>query len=85
MIVLPLFADQFDNAQIIQERKFGLRLDPYDCTEEELLSAVDMLANDQDLAKRLSEISKRIQSSRSNECAADVVENVMCTFRECNK
>jgi UDP:flavonoid glycosyltransferase YjiC (YdhE family) len=77
MIVLPLSGDQFDNAQIIQERKFGLRLDPYECTHEELLSAVDNLVYDKQLAERLTVVSKRIQNSRSNERAADVVENVL--------
>ena len=76
MIVMPLFADQYDNAQRIQEEGFGIRMDPYSCTKEELLSAVDKLVNDDELAKRMAGVSRRIQSSRSNERAADLIESI---------
>ena len=73
MIVMPLFADQYDNAQRIHEEGFGLRMDPYTCTKEELLSGVDNLVNDDELAKRMALVSRRIQSARSNERAADLI------------
>ena len=37
MVVLPLFWDQYDNAQRVQETGFGLRLDTYGHAPEELL------------------------------------------------
>ena len=36
MVVLPLFWDQYDNAQRVHEQGFGIRLDPYRFTPEEL-------------------------------------------------
>ena len=44
MIVLPLFWDQYDNAQRVHETGYGRRLATYDFTDEELLGAVDRAA-----------------------------------------
>ena len=41
MVVLPLFWDQYDNAQRVQETGYGLRLDTYGHDPEELTGAVD--------------------------------------------
>ena len=38
MVVLPLFWDQYDNAQRVHETGFGLRLDTYGHAPEELLA-----------------------------------------------
>ncbi|CAG2109766.1 unnamed protein product, partial [Medioppia subpectinata] len=55
MIIMPLFADQFNNAQRVHEKGFGLRLDPYNCFAEELLNSIDKLLNDTDLKHRTAE------------------------------
>ncbi|CAG2114891.1 unnamed protein product [Medioppia subpectinata] len=79
MIVMPLFADQYDNAQRVQESGLGLRLDPYRCSEHELLSAIDTLLNDKPLNEKLMKISQRIQTDNSlaklPQIIADYVEN----------
>ena len=46
MIVLPLFWDQVDNAQRIEEIGFGRRLATYDFRDEELTDAIDELLAD---------------------------------------
>ncbi|XP_054152664.1 O-mycaminosyltylonolide 6-deoxyallosyltransferase-like [Oppia nitens] len=67
MIVMPLFADQYDNAQRVHEKGFGIRLDAYKCSEEELLSSIECLLNNNLLTEKLSKISQRIQSEKSIE------------------
>ncbi|XP_054152574.1 uncharacterized protein LOC128951350, partial [Oppia nitens] len=65
MIVMPLFGDQWDNAQRVEEKGFGVRLDAYKCTEKELLSVIDTLLNDNKLTYKLKQISQRIQQENS--------------------
>ena len=57
MIVLPLFWDQVDNAQRIDETGFGRRLATYDFRDDELTDAIDELLADAALARRLAAIS----------------------------
>ncbi len=77
MIVLPLFWDQVDNAQRIDETGFGLRLPTYEFEAAELTGAVDRLLADRTLKARLSTISKRLQASRGTIRAADLIESVV--------
>ena len=46
MIVLPLFWDQYDNAQRVDETGFGVRLATYDFDDAELHGAIDRLLGD---------------------------------------
>ncbi|CAG2111007.1 unnamed protein product [Medioppia subpectinata] len=62
MVVLPVFADQFDNAQRLHELGYGIRLDAYKCSDAELLCAINKLLNDNELNAKLSKIATRIQS-----------------------
>ena len=71
--VLPVFGDQYDNDQRIQEKKLGFRLDGYSCTENELLSTVDKLVNDSQLKGKYKKISERIRTDRTKEKAAQLV------------
>src|SRR5699024_6803863 len=43
MIVLPFFGDQYDNAQRIHEKGYGVRLDTYTFKDDELIEAIDRL------------------------------------------
>lgn len=76
MIVLPLFWDQYDNAQRVHERGFGLRLDPYRFTPEELTGAVQTLLDDVALRERVAAVGADIRSRRGLASAADVIERV---------
>ncbi|XP_054161847.1 UDP-glucuronosyltransferase 3A1-like [Oppia nitens] len=67
MIVLPLFWDQFDNAQRVEDKGYGIRLNPYECSEQQLLQSIDSLLNDNQLAEKLKKASKRIQTERQIE------------------
>lgn len=77
MIVLPMFGDQHDNAQRIAELGLGARFNGYTVTREELLGAIERLINDEKLTERLAGISRRIQTSKSREEAADKLEEIV--------
>ena len=79
MIVLPLFWDQVDNAQRVDEMGFGRRLATYDFRDEELTDAIDELLADGGLAARLAAMSARIQASHGTVRAADLIERVATT------
>jgi len=74
MVVLPIFWDQHDNAQRIDETGFGARLDTYRHSGEELTGAIDRLLADEELGSRLAATSKRLQAARGTERAADLIE-----------
>jgi MGT family glycosyltransferase len=79
MVVLPIFWDQHDNAQRIEETGFGARLDTYRHSCEELTGAIDHLLADTELHARLAATSQRLQGARGTERAADLIE---ATVRE---
>ena len=79
MIVLPLFWDQVDNAQRIDETGFGRRLATYEFRDEELTDAIDELLADRALAGRLAAMSARIQATSGTVRAADLIERVART------
>ena len=49
MIALPLFWDQYDNAQRVAETGYGIRLATYEFEDGELLGAIDRLLTDEAL------------------------------------
>jgi MGT family glycosyltransferase len=77
MVVLPIFWDQHDNGQRIDETGFGTRLDTYGHGGEELTGAIERLLADEALAARLAQTSKRLQSAPGTEKAADLIEKVV--------
>jgi MGT family glycosyltransferase len=76
MIVTPVIIDQFDNVQRIHEKGFGVRLDPYFCTEQELCNAIEKLISDNELYKKLALVSNQIQNFKTTEKAVDLIENI---------
>lgn len=76
MIVLPLFWDQYDNAQRVHETGFGVRLDTYGHTPDELRDAAARLLADGSLQERLAGIARRLQANPGTARAADLIEQV---------
>jgi MGT family glycosyltransferase len=76
MVVLPLFWDQYDNAQRIAETGLGVRLDTYGHEPEQLLGAVDRLLDDSALADRLGALSRELQASPGTARAAGLIEQL---------
>jgi MGT family glycosyltransferase len=76
MVVLPLFWDQYDNAQRIDELGFGVRLATYDMLDEELTTAVDGLLEDEVLRASLDALGGEIREERGTHRAADLIEEL---------
>jgi UDP:flavonoid glycosyltransferase YjiC (YdhE family) len=76
MVVLPLFWDQYDNAQRMDELGFGVRLATYDFADEELIGAVDGLLADEVLRSSLDALGERIRDVHGVRVAADLIEDV---------
>jgi MGT family glycosyltransferase len=76
MVVLPLFWDQYDNAQRVEELGYGVRLETYTHKPEDLRGAIDRLLDDQKLNDRMSAISKRLQAVPGTTKAAELIERV---------
>ena len=76
MVVLPLFWDQYDNAQRVHDTGFGVRVDTYGHAPEELTGAIDTLLADESLRARLAAASARLQSSPGTERAASLIEEL---------
>ena len=77
MLVLPVAFDQHNNGQRLHETGFGLRLDPFHCTERELTQAVDTLLADEALRRRLSAAAQRIAASNAHEQVAIKLEQML--------
>jgi MGT family glycosyltransferase len=74
MVVLPLFWDQYDNAQRVHETGHGIRLSTYGHQPEELTGAVDSLLSDPGVHERMAAVSRRLQGKPGTVTAADLIE-----------
>jgi UDP:flavonoid glycosyltransferase YjiC (YdhE family) len=79
MVVLPLFWDQVDNAQRLDETGFGVRLSTYGFDDAELTGAVDRLLEDTMLRERMAVDSARLRARPGTGRAADLIEQVART------
>lgn len=76
LIVLPLFWDQYENAQRVDELGLGVRLDTYHFADDELIGALDRILADTALRDKVSAIGAQIRERDGIERAADVIEAV---------
>ena len=74
MVLLPVFWDQYDNAQRMHETGFGIRLDTYAHQPEELTGAIARLLADAPLHARLNALSSRLAAAPGTVKAADLIE-----------
>ena len=77
MVVLPLFWDQHDNAQRMQELGLGRRLDTYGHEPAELIDAIEALLADPVLPDRLTDISARLQAEPGTVKATSLIEGLL--------
>jgi MGT family glycosyltransferase len=78
-IVLPLFWDQYDNAQRMHELSLGIRLDTYRFTDAQMHDALSRLLNDSGLHKRLAKAAATIQQRDGVRKAADLIKQAAMT------
>jgi MGT family glycosyltransferase len=76
MVVLPLFWDQYDNAQRVDELGFGVRLDTYRFTDAQMHDALRRVLYDDSLRERLAEAGREIRASDGVTHAADLLERL---------
>ena len=76
MVLLPLFWDQYDNAQRMHETGLGLRLPTYAHAPEQLTDALEALLSDDVRARRLAAISARLRAEPGTVAAADAIERL---------
>jgi MGT family glycosyltransferase len=76
MIVLPLFWDQYDNAQRVDETGFGVRLPTYAFADDDLRGAIERLLGDADLRGRMNRIGAQIRARDGVATAAAAIESV---------
>jgi UDP:flavonoid glycosyltransferase YjiC (YdhE family) len=77
IVLLPLFWDQYDNAQRMDELGFGKRLDTYGFEDDELRGAVDRLLADANLRARMAANGAAIRARDGKTKAADLIEELV--------
>jgi MGT family glycosyltransferase len=77
MVALPLFWDQYDNAQRVDELGFGIRLPTYELDDAELIAAIDRLAADAGLGERMAGIAARLQAEPGTVKAAGLIQGLL--------
>ena len=74
---MPLFWDQYDNAQRVGETGYGIRLCRRTSSRtDELLGAIDRLLADEALSERMTSIAARVQAVPGTVRAADLIERL---------
>jgi MGT family glycosyltransferase len=76
MLVLPIFWDQHDNAQRVQETGHGLRLPTYAVEDDELRGALERLLGDHAMRARCAAAGDRLRRIPGTERAADLIERL---------
>jgi MGT family glycosyltransferase len=79
MVVLPLFWDQYDNAQCVHETGYGIRLRTYDFADNELHDAIERMLAHAAAHARLKTISTRLKLFPGTTHAADLIEQLATT------
>lgn len=74
LIVIPVFGDQPDNAQRIEDLGYGYRLNAFTCTKEDILDRIDRILSDSKLRQRMKEVGDDMR--KRHECD-NVAKNIV--------
>ncbi|XP_037051007.1 uncharacterized UDP-glucosyltransferase YdhE-like [Bradysia coprophila] len=75
LLLIPIFADQLDNAQRLVDTKLGYRF-ARGSSADDFVKLVDQLANDNQLSVRMKEIGERIRSCDEKRIIAEKIEEI---------
>ncbi len=75
LLLIPIFADQFDNAQRLVDTKLGYRL-PRGSGADDFVKIVNQLANDSELSARMKAIGERIQNCDDRRVIGEKIEEI---------
>lgn len=78
-IIMSYVWDGHDNAMRVQETGHGFRSERYNWTEEELIEKIERCLTDKELAARLSQTSRHMQSHNGQEKAASLLIGLLET------
>jgi len=81
MILLPLFWDQYDNAQRMDELGFGVRLPTYAFTDEQMHAALATVL-DPALREKVAAVGAQIRGRHGLRQGADVIERVARSYAD---
>jgi UDP:flavonoid glycosyltransferase YjiC (YdhE family) len=76
MIVLPIFWDQHDNAQRVDEAGFGVRLPTYPANGDQLTAALTQVLTDEPLRARSTAAGQRLRQRPGPVLAANLIERL---------
>ena len=74
MVIMPGFADQFDNATHLEEKDLGKKLSLISFTSQQLEEAIDDLVSDDVRLTKIRNISERCKNADSVNRACDLIE-----------
>lgn len=84
LIVVPMFGDQFDNAQRVADMQLGLRLNLQQCSQAQLLGAVDQLLADRELRRRVSLVGAKMRARNDVERVCQMLHSLAESKRVSN-
>jgi UDP:flavonoid glycosyltransferase YjiC (YdhE family) len=76
MIVLPIFWDQHDNAQRVDEAGYGVRLPTYTFDDDQLVDALSRVLSDPPLRAACEAAGRRLRDSPGTTVAATLIEQL---------
>ncbi|OTF80667.1 hypothetical protein BLA29_005821 [Euroglyphus maynei] len=80
MIVMPLFADQHDNAQRVMEKGYGHRINPHRFKPKQLNQMIEQILTDNALIERCAKAGHDIRNSNSKLKACEKIEKLLSTY-----
>ncbi len=81
MVVAPIFWDQHDNAQRVDETGYGVRLATYTFSDDELTAALSTVLDEDAVRGRAAVAGERLRRRAGTGVAADLIEQLVRTRR----